>query len=392
MRRLYIFLFLLLAGLASTAQQFHFVYLQTDNKQPFYVRINEKLYSSSASGYVVIPKLIEGTHTITVGFPKNEWPSQNIAIKVANKDQGFLLKNFESKGWGLFNLQTMEVVTSTNELSNQPIINSERSNDQFSSVLADVVNTPSIKEGKKEVVQTEIVQKPVEVKKETLVVIEDKKPDPASIQKVFSAKDTDGLAMVYVDKQSSGIDTIQIFIPQDQVSNEASPVIVVKDTTVVTEKKPESTTAPTSTKVNPKFIELELPNPNTVASQDSANQTIQEAEKDKVVVKSSAVLTMINSDCKLIATEDDFFKVRKKMTVEKNEEGMVTVAKKMFKQKCFSTEQIKNLSVLFLKEEEKYHFFDAAYPFVHDSQQFKLLESQLTDPYIITRFRAMLRN
>ena len=64
----------------------------------------------------------------------------------------------------------------------------------------------------------------------------------------------------------------------------------------------------------------------------------------------------------------------------------------MFKQKCFSTEQIKNLSGLFLKEEEKYHFFDAAYPFVHDSQQFKLLESQLTDPYIITRFRAMLRN
>ena len=59
MRRLYIFLFLSLVGLASKAQQFHFVYLQTDNKQPFYVRINEKLYSSSASGYVVIPKLIE---------------------------------------------------------------------------------------------------------------------------------------------------------------------------------------------------------------------------------------------------------------------------------------------------------------------------------------------
>ena len=221
MRRLYIFLFLSLVGLASKAQQFHFVYLQTDNKQPFYVRINEKLYSSSASGYVVIPKLIEGTHTITVGFPKNEWPSQNIAIKVANKDQGFLLKNFESKGWGLFNFQTMEVVTAANEVSNQPVITNEPSNDQFSSVLADVVNTPSIKEVKKEVVQTEIVQKPVEVKKEALVIIEEKKPDSAIIQKVFSAKDTDGLAMVYVDKQSSGIDTIKVFIPQDQVSNEA---------------------------------------------------------------------------------------------------------------------------------------------------------------------------
>ena len=44
----------------TDAQQNHFVYIQTDNKQPFYVRIGDRLLSSSSVGYIVIPKLKEG--------------------------------------------------------------------------------------------------------------------------------------------------------------------------------------------------------------------------------------------------------------------------------------------------------------------------------------------
>jgi Domain of unknown function (DUF4476) len=80
------------------------------------------------------------------------------------------------------------------------------------------------------------------------------------------------------------------------------------------------------------------------------------------------------------------------MAAEKKDDEMIIVAKKMFKQKCYSTEQIKNLSVLFLKDEAKYKLFDAAYPYVYDSQLFKQLEFLLSDQYIITRFRAMIRN
>ena len=101
---------------------------------------------------------------------------------------------------------------------------------------------------------------------------------------------------------------------------------------------------------------------------------------------------MVNSDCKQMATEEDFLKSRKKMTAEDTDDEMVTVAKKLFKQKCYSTEQIKNLSVLFLKDEGKYKLFDAAYPYVYDTQNFKILETQLTDQYYISRFKAMIRN
>ena len=34
-------------------------------------------------------------------------------IKIDNNDLGFMLKNFGDKGWGLFNIQTLNVTMST---------------------------------------------------------------------------------------------------------------------------------------------------------------------------------------------------------------------------------------------------------------------------------------
>ncbi|MEO7766014.1 MAG: hypothetical protein ABIS01_01265, partial [Ferruginibacter sp.] len=53
-----IFFVFSLSGLK--AQQNHFIYVQTENRQPFYVKVNSKLYSSSATGYLVVAKLKEG--------------------------------------------------------------------------------------------------------------------------------------------------------------------------------------------------------------------------------------------------------------------------------------------------------------------------------------------
>ena len=48
-----------------------------------------------------------------------------------------------------------------------------------------------------------------------------------------------------------------------------------------------------------------------------------------------------NSDCKDFATENDFLKLRKKMAAENNTDAMIIAAKKYFKSRCFTTEQIK---------------------------------------------------
>ena len=80
------------------------------------------------------------------------------------------------------------------------------------------------------------------------------------------------------------------------------------------------------------------------------------------------------------------------MVSEDNDDDMIAVAKKSFKTKCFTVDQVKNLSVLFLKDTGKYNFFDMAYPFVSDSHNFINLQSQLSDSYYISRFQVMIRH
>src|ERR1700709_932100 len=101
--------FFLLAFEQSKAQQPHFVYLQTDNNQPFYVLLKSKNYSSSSIGYVILPKLENGDYRIKVGFAKSETPEQDYLLKVKDNDQGYLIKNFGEKGSGIFNLQTLAI-------------------------------------------------------------------------------------------------------------------------------------------------------------------------------------------------------------------------------------------------------------------------------------------
>ena len=77
------------------------------------------------------------------------------------------------------------------------------------------------------------------------------------------------------------------------------------------------------------------------------------------------------------------------MASKTSDEAMVSEAKKVFKNKCFTTEQIKNLSSLFLSSAGKYQFFNAAYLHVSDKEKFSSLESEIIDEYYLKRFKAL---
>lgn len=469
-----LFFIFLCVSISVKAQQNHFIYIQTDNKQPFYVRQDKNVYSSTASGYLVLSKLKTGSYDLVFGFPKNEWPEQNIHCSLEDKDLGYLLKNFGERGWGLFNLQSLSVLMA-NENSKKNDVAKEVRTDAFSNMLSTVVNDPTIKENepvKQEVKKTIIEDvkpsvalnsesqkeplkreepknesiKATEPQKEQLKKVTKQEPkiesvkitepdkinivvnseykkeeikkslkdepkidsvkssepvtlksnantkkdyveDKVNITKKLSNKTTEGLEIVYVDMTNGTEDTVRILIPVEKeilenssekivVNNkpkegikvkEANPVIVAKD-----EKKKER-----------KFLEIELPNPNG---------RVNEVKGDSVRHQSIPQSQMINSDCKNFATNEDFLKLRKKMAAVENPDDMIVVSKKVLKTKCFTTEQLKNLSVLFLSDAGKYSFFDAAYPFVSDSQNYIQLESQLTETYYINRFKVMVRH
>ena len=67
MKRFILTLFIIATAFALKAQQNHFVYIQTDNKQPFYIKMNSQLFSSSSTGYIVIPKLQNGSYSLNIG-------------------------------------------------------------------------------------------------------------------------------------------------------------------------------------------------------------------------------------------------------------------------------------------------------------------------------------
>ncbi|MBO9152174.1 DUF4476 domain-containing protein [Chitinophaga sp. GCM10012297] len=113
MKLLYLFCCLLAASGLSAQDPSYFVYIQHEKQQPFYVKIDGKLLSSSQKGYVILPKLQAGKVPVTVGFPKSEAPEQQFVIRLnGSRDYGYLLKNTGEKEYALYDLQTFATLKS----------------------------------------------------------------------------------------------------------------------------------------------------------------------------------------------------------------------------------------------------------------------------------------
>ena len=78
------------------------------------------------------------------------------------------------------------------------------------------------------------------------------------------------------------------------------------------------------------------------------------------------------------------------MAARSSDDGMVEEARKHFKAKCYTSEQIRHLSTLFLSSAGKYQFFEAAYRHVSDIEQFKSLGSEIREEYYSNRFNTLI--
>lgn len=379
MNRIFLSLIFSIFILAGAAQQNHFVYLQSYNNQPFYLKFENRILSSSATGYVIIPKLADGNYQLIVGFARNEFPEQTFNITVKG-NSGYELKNFSDKGWGLFDLQTAQVIMGGT--SSSPIATAEPSapkkSDAFADMLSSVVKDSSIRVDDSSAMTTSVSKKEKQEEKIIAATIESsKKPDVTNlytdVKKITENISNDGLERVYIDNNGNNTDTIRIIIPGVIEKAQTEKLVVAENKPMETTKE-EIAEKPKSENVKPapKFID------------DDSKSAVAKTETK------STGLAMVNSDCKAIATEDDFLKLRKKMAAEKTDENMISVAKKAFRSKCYNTAFIKNLSVLFLTDQGRYSFLDTAYPYSPDSENFPILEKELSDPYYITRFRAMI--
>jgi hypothetical protein len=149
------------------AQSTNFVYLQTEPAQPFQVKLNGNVFSSSQSGYLILSKLTDTAYTIEVSFPSNKWPVQLFKLIVQQMDRGYLLKDFGDKGWGLMDWRSLAIqysnkssLATLNSTTNTLLVDST----DFSTLLSLAAGDPTLRarnEQKKDTVKTA----PVEVEK-----------------------------------------------------------------------------------------------------------------------------------------------------------------------------------------------------------------------------------
>ncbi|MEO6843598.1 MAG: DUF4476 domain-containing protein [Ginsengibacter sp.] len=439
-RKLFFFFIALVFTLAIKAQKPHFIYLQTDNGQPFYTKFNGKLISSSSEGYAILSGVVDGDYTLTVGFPKNEMPEETFTINMNNNNEGFLLKKFDDKGLQLFNLQTLALIEPSR--NNTVAVNTKKDNDAFSIALAGAVKDSSILQNHENIVSapakntdsttaanadtakgTNNVSAKVMTLQPPLSALDSSKS--SSITKILDVKGKEGSQMIYADKDSNGTDTINVLMPvkNNQADSNVEKNIAAQNNPSTVNNAPlniapaaaatasntgissEKSTVSSETKTK----QDSLVNNNIAATSttdtssnnnsqgkpgtavNNTENAVQTPSENRVIIlPKEASASRTNSDCKNFATDNDFLTLRKKMAEENDNEKMIRVAKKYFKSKCYSTAQIKNLSYIFLTNDSKYQFFEAAYPFVSDSNQYLTLENQFTDSYNLNRFKALV--
>lgn len=381
-----------------SAQEKHFVFIQSDNHQPFYVSLNGKLHSSTAKGYVIIPKLVEGDYNFSIGFAQNAFPEQSFEFVINNKDLGFDLKNFGEKGWGLFNLQSLTVTMAesgktddiSKALSEKAI--AKEDTDPVISFDKKKKNTIAEQDVTKNAADTltngqaakNENQKDEEINSNTAVDESKGNNDfqiNNDVKKVSESNLQDGLHLAYVEGDGKNNDTIQVIIPSDksdtnQENNGSSAVSDISDKNVASAKDGVSENV-TAAKDSLKFLDI---NTRNAKKDTDVQSTVQQNE-----------VSITNSKCKNIATDEDYTRLRRKMAKESTDEKMISEARKMYRNKCFTTNQIKRLSTLFLSDEGRYNFFNASYNSVADASQYSLLQSEFIDPAFVSRFKAILQ-
>ena len=444
----------LIAAVSGYAQGGDYLYLDAENNQAFYVKLDGKVHSSSASGYLILTGLNERSLSFSIGFPKDRYPEQRFTIPMDNDDQGFHLKNLPEKGWTLINLKTNEQIPNTTPpkaaAEDTAVI---KRTDAFSILLSKVVNDPAV------LINTPQIPEPAD-KVAAKAVADHNGQNPgdsamivanqdAGMDSALSAanRDTkslgDSAAAVISQETRKPGDSTAVTASRDSVNLRDSSVAAVQQTADEKKQEPIQKERPLIVKKPSDVLKLYdqqfeqryeavyvdksegssdtirlsypiAPEVTAVADKQEAtpkvpateratekeqpafpeNKTTAEKPEEPAMEQDSSAagkVILVNTDCKDFADEQDVDKLRVKILKEKNIEDRFAAARKYFKQKCFTVKQIKALSELFPEDEYKYQFFELAYPFISDFSNFPELEELFMTSYYRNRFKTLIR-
>lgn len=403
MKKFFLLCCLCCLALPMLAQKVYFVYIQSENRTPFYAKMGEKVFSSTASGYLILSKLKDSTYAFQVGPAPNEG-EQRFELSLAGKDRGFMLKKF-TDGWGLFDLQSLAVLKPAGAATS--IGNGTRvREDRFTTLLSQAADDTTL-----------LYQPAVAV----TTTAKKKKEEKPSVAKEVIAPPPVAAAAVTASGNAEPKQAEPTVAPSDTIKEKPAVVSEIARDSVAaaTNSSPKTAvSAPEATVSEPVYkrsqvtrrsesstvegfglvyldegdggvdtIRLVIPNPKVVFTEPAQTETTEVAETAPVKKTTTPALV-----CNGQAGEKEFFKLRRNLASIDTESGMTQAAVDAFRKRCFSVDQIKSLSSLFLTQGGKYAFLEASYPYVYNREQFATLQSELFDATYLARFKALTSN
>lgn len=312
----------------GVVQAQHYFFIEADRQQPFYVRMEGQLISSSAGGFLLVPKVDSEKLLLTIGFPKNQFPEISFALDHMDRDRGFQLKDFRERGWGLFDRNSLQVIMPA-ALSEEKVLLVEKpKGDGFASLLAEVTGDATLLEKKQttplpppQKKQVQLVALPI---KDSLRQ-KDAQRKPV-ITGTVTKDDEDKKLVVFVERNDNGVnDTIRAEI------NKAAAMPMNKAT-----------------------VAAKIP---------VCDRPFAEAKDIKALQR------------KILGLADPM--------------QQISTVVRAFKEKCFNCKQAMDLGWMFTDELTRLKLFEAIKALVMDPDQFFQLESVFIKDQNIKAFRQL---
>ncbi len=323
----------------------YFVLIQSDGGQPFFVRLNSQLYSSSPDGHLILSRLKDSTYSVTVVFPGQVDAGHRFLVDVHQNDLSLHLALRDGR-WGLYNSQGRALHEFIDSKATEPPLPGIKKDDPFSQMMSAIVGDTAVMystyaDASRDSTPIASASLPVDTGNGAVPSA------PTGVIKLSEHRSLQSLNLVYADKPvDKTADTIDVLIPIDSQTTSRSVASLVADSSATSD------------------------------ASDLAN------------AGQKTSLPFVNSDCHAFATEYDVDKLRARLRNTPKEGERLLAALKMFKTKCFTTRQVRALTELFKTDASKFKFLSTAYPFVSDNH-FKSLVNVLSDPGYIGKFRVL---
>ena len=401
------------------AQPQHFIFLQTEGDQPFFVKQSERTLPSGSSGFVLLSGLADSSQLIRIGFPDNRFPEQQFRVPFNGNDRGFVARQTPTQTWVLQDLQSNESIAAESTPGQFRIETKKVS--RFTEVLAKASGDPTL--------LYDLIRITPEVPVGEAIV--QNGPDKTDTLTAAPGIDSTGLTRLMQDTAAvipGGTVPVAMIGTADTIQSpvrDSLPSVAVlpeseQDKTNLFKSEPELQDTvkgvfPGDTSAQA-TIRTETYTPSRITRRSESSTTAgfgltftdeQGSTIDTIrilIPRDSGSVRLMSAmeepvsmkperrpvTCEQVADQAAIIKLRRRMEKAPDEEGMLKESGRFIRSNCLLTAQVRELGTLFPTEAGRVGLYAQVYPKIADASRFVELATGLEDEVSREKFRSIM--